>query len=402
MARCDELAGLTEEPGRVTRRFLCDPMRAVHQRMSDWMRAAGMSPRVDDVGNVIGRRQGAEASRILLMGSHLDSVPGGGRYDGVLGVMVALAVAEALGDDALPFHLDVIGFSEEEGIRYSKPLLGSAATAGVFRDEWLDRTDGDGVVMRDAIRAFGLDPSRIREAAYDPSEVLGYVEAHLEQGPILEAAGAPVGVVSGIVGQSRLLIEFSGVAGHAGTTPMETRQDALVSACRFVRAVRHVGRREEELRATVGQMQVHPNAPNVIPDRVRLSLDIRHPRDVAREQAIKDLMAEGRRIAESDGTRFEVLENSPQGAVAVDPTLSDRLFDAAVATGASTLRLPSGAGHDAIAMAERFPVAMLFLRHPGGVSHHPDERVDVHDVAIAIDILTRFVRSAAEKEASQR
>lgn len=397
LGRCDLLADYTEEPGRITRRFLCEPMRGVHQRIGDWMTEAGLSHRVDPVGNLVGRLAAADECPTLLVGSHLDTVPGGGRYDGVLGVMIGLAVAEALRGVRLPFHLDVIGFSEEEGIRYNKPYLGSSGAAGVFRAEWLDRTDADGVALRDAIRSFGLDADRTTAAGYAASEVLGYVEPHLEQGPMLETRGAPVGVVSAISGQSRLRIEFVGEAGHAGTTPMAGRRDALASASGFVCRVRELAESIDGLRATVGRLAVTPNAPNVIPERVEMSLDVRHEDDGVRERAISSLLDEADRIARDADVTARVIERTSQRAVAVESGLADLMASAVEEVGAPALRLPSGAGHDAVAMAESFPIAMLFVRHPGGVSHHPDERVDRDDVAVAIDVLTRFVLRLADR-----
>lgn len=396
MARCFELSQLTEEPGRITRRFLCEPMHKVHERLAEWMEAIGMEPRVDNAGNLIGRRRSARTqAKTLLVGSHLDSVPGGGQYDGVLGVLIALATCETLAQQELPFHLDVIGFSEEEGVRYSKPYLGSSAVAGRFDPAWLDRHDRGGLSMRDAMAGFGLDTDCIAQSAYDPAEVIGYVEPHLEQGPVLEHCGCPLGVVSGIVGQSRLRVEFVGQAGHAGTTPMDCRCDAMVCAARFIRMVRRIGQSIPDIRATVGQLIVTPNAPNVIPERVEVSLDIRHADDGVRDEAVERCLAEGTRIAKSDNASFRVLEDSPQPAVQVDPTLTTTLAEAAERLGVSPMRLPSGAGHDAVMMAATFPVAMLFVRHPGGVSHHPDERVEAADVALAIDTMGRFVQNLA-------
>lgn len=395
MARCDELATYTEEPGRITRRFLSDPMRAVHGRLGGWLQAVGVESRIDAVGNLIGRRPASSGKRTLLIGSHLDTVPHAGRYDGTLGVLLGLAVIEALGDTPLPFNVDLIGFSEEEGVRFSKPYLGSAAIAGCFREEWLTRQDSAGVTMQETISRFGGRCEEIAHAAYRPEDVIGFIEPHLEQGPVLERAGSPVGVVSGIVGQSRLRMEIVGEAGHAGTTPMNCRRDALVAAAGLVSEVRRIADETPHLHATVGQLQVVPNAPNVIPERINLSLDVRHPDDGVREQAVEKMIAAGRRFAEAEGDSFAVVEVTHQSAVSVDESLTAALSDTIAEGGAEPLRLSSGAGHDAVMMAQRFPTAMLFLRHPGGVSHHPDEQVDREDVAVAIEVLTRFVARLA-------
>ncbi len=372
-------------------------MHDAHRQLSEWMSDAGMQAHVDDAGNLVGRRRSAGGERVLLIGSHLDSVPGAGRYDGVLGVLMGLAVAEALRDTPLPFHLDVIGFSEEEGVRFSKPYLGSSAVAGCFDNDWLDRRDDAGVSMREAITHFGGDPTRIERAAYAPDQVIGYIEPHLEQGPMLERAAEPVGVVSAIVGQSRLRVEFCGEAAHAGTTPMAGRHDALVAASALVAVVRAVANRTEGLRATVGKFDVTPNAPNVIADRVELSLDVRHPIDGPREAAVGSIIAEAGLIAKTEGCRFTILEDTSQDAVAVDPDLTSLLAETIAECDCQPLHLSSGAGHDAVIMAKRFPVAMLFVRHPGGVSHHPDECVECQDVAFGVDVLTRLVLRKAEQ-----
>jgi len=404
MARCEELATCSEEVGQVTRRFLTAPMHEVHDRLQNWMRQAKLQIRVDNLGNmigrrpsaIIGRRPSAGTSRTLMVGSHLDTVPGGGRYDGVLGVLIGLAVAENLGDRPLPFCLDIIGFSEEEGVRYSKPYLGSSAVAGTFQQEWLERTDSEGVSMRTAIAAFGLVPDDIGAAAYSPDEVIGYLEPHLEQGPILERAGVPLGVVSGIAGQSRLRLEFRGKAEHAGTTPMRDRCDALAMAAEFVCEVRSLGRQTAALRTTVGQLQVQPSAPNVIPGSVRLSLDVRHVEDLVRGRAVKDLLAVGAQIADTEKGTFTVLEQTSQQAVEMDGPLGKLLAESIGRCGYASVPLFSGAGHDAAVMAQRFPTTMLFLRHPGGVSHHPDECVQRDDVAVAIEATSQFVLRLAE------
>lgn len=397
MQRCEEFAGCTEEPGRITRRCLTGPMREAHDRLGEWMREAGLEPQADHAGNLIGRRTSSDSDRVLLIGSHLDSVPDGGRYDGVLGVLMGLAAAKALADASLPFQLHVIGFSEEEGVRFSMPYLGSSAIAGCFQEEWFSRVDSAGVSLRDALATFGGDPERIGQAEYPTDKVIGYVEPHLEQGPVLERLGQPLGIVSGIVGQTRMRLELRGEAGHAGTTPMEGRRDALVAAAGVVAAVRAVAGRSEGLRATVGKLECHPNAPNVIPERVELSLDVRHPLDGLREAAIGEILAEAEQIAEAEGCHFSHVKDTAQDAVAVDEGLTARLAEAITECGCEPPRVFSGAGHDAVIMAQRFPVSMLFVRHPGAVSHHPDERVDADDVAAGIQALTRFVLNVAKQ-----
>lgn len=402
MARCDQLALCSEDEDRITRRFLTPPMRDVHDRLGSWMRDANLELRVDNAGNLLGRRATVLSDRTLLLGSHLDSVPGAGRYDGVLGVLIGVAVAEALVDETLPFRLDVIGFSEEEGVRYSMPYLGSAAVAGTFEPSWLERTDYDGVSLRDAIIVFGLDPDGIADAEYSRDEVIAFIEPHLEQGSVLEQAERPIGVVQGIAGQSRLRLEFLGTAGHVGTTPMLGRSDALVMGAQAVGKVNALASEFAELRASVGQLSVSPNAPNVIPDRVELSLDVRHMDDIVREKAINEILESCEYIAKANSGSFTVLENNSKSAVLMDGSMSQVLASSVEACGHQPLELFSGAGHDAVVMAERFPTAMVFLRHPGGVSHHPEERVERDDVAVAIEVLCQFVRNlAAQHEPNQ-
>ncbi len=407
MKRCDHLSGHTQEHGKITRLFLSPPIQAIHVDLTAWMSEIGMAVRTDAAGNLIGRltcetsaASGVSPDRpVLLIGSHIDTVPHAGKYDGLLGVVVALAVAERLTElqQDLPFDLDVVAFSEEEGVRFSKPYLGSAAIAGTFETKWLDRLDDHGRSMRGVITDFGLDPTEIKQAAYDPQRVLGFIEMHVEQGPVLERSDQPVGVVSAIAGQSRLILRFTGKAGHAGTTPMYPRQDALVSAAHLIAEVQDYGRSIDGLRATVGYINCHPNVRNVIPGEVELSLDIRHAMDEVREIAVAALLETATRIAGEDGVWVEVVENQPQPATAMDTVLSGLLSQAMEEAGHEPFDLLSGAGHDAVAMALSFPVAMLFVRHPGGISHHPDERVDEADVAVTIDVLTRSVQLLATR-----
>lgn len=406
LQRCAQIAAQTEVPGEVTRRFLTPPMRVVHATIRHWMEQAGMVIRVDAAGNIVGRRPATSgvSPKVLILGSHLDTVPNAGMYDGILGVMIGLAVVESLTDEDLPFAIDVIGFSEEEGVRYSLPYIGSRAVAGSFDPLWLERVDSDGVSLREAIIAFGLDPKEICKAAYDPHEVLGFIEAHIEQGPVLERLGLPVASVSSIVGQSRLGVCFRGEAGHAGTMPMAMRHDALVGASKWILKVQELALSVEGLRATVGRMAVSPNASNVIPDRVELSLDVRHEQDSVRLAAIDQLLSHAEAIGASDGLRFEVLHRGDSGSVAGCPRLESLLRETIAAQGThccvdgNPLSLASGAGHDAVVMGASFPMAMLFIRHPGGISHHPDERVDQCDVEVAIQVLVDFVKRLAHQE----
>lgn len=392
LARCEVLARFSEEPGRITRTFLCPAMHSVHERLAEWMRAAGMAVRRDALGNLIGRYPAAVPDApLLLIGSHLDSVPNAGKYDGVLGVLLGLAAVQALDGRRLPFAVDLIGFSEEEGIRYRTPYLGSRAVCGRFDVALLERTDAAGIALADALRAFGLDPARIPEAAYRGERLLGYLEAHIEQGPVLEAAQVPVGVVEAIAGQSRLWVSFHGKAGHAGTLPMEHRRDALSAAAELVLHLEALARSTASLRGTVGTLTVAPGAVNVVPGFARLSLDIRHAQDTVREQVVAQVLHEAEAIAARRGVAFQVEQAEHHAAVPADPRLMALLAAAVDAVGVPVQRLVSGAGHDAAVMAAIAPMAMLFLRSPGGISHHPDEAVLPADVETALKVFIRFL-----------
>jgi allantoate deiminase len=388
LERCDELAGFSEEPGRLTRRFATDALRDAEGAVQRWMEAAGMTVRRDAIGNVIGRLEGG-GQGTLLMGSHLDTVRGAGRYDGMLGVLVALACLERA--RRLPFAVELIGFADEEGVRYGTAYLGSGVVAGRFDPAWLERRDADGVTMADAIRAWGGDVDGLARAGRDPADLLGYVEVHIEQGPVLEAEGLPVGVVSAIAGQTRAQLAFTGVAGHAGTVPMELRRDALCAAAEWILAAERHARVRDGLVATVGEAALEPGASNVIPSRARLTLDVRHGDDGVRAAACERLRERAQEIAaeRSVGVEWEVVQETP--AVACSPELTALLADAVAAAGHRVARLPSGAGHDAAVMARIAPIAMLFVRCAGGVSHNPAEHVDAADVAVAIDVTTAFL-----------
>ena len=394
LARCEILARESEQPDRLTRTFLSAPMRRVHEHVACWMAEAGMTVRLDPAANLIGRlpaEGGRDDAPTILIGSHLDTVPDAGKYDGILGVLLGVAAVRALGGDRLPFAVEVVGFSEEEGVRYRTPYLGSLALCGRFDRAFMDLVDDDGVTMADAFRAFGLDPNQIAGASSPPGRVAAYLEAHIEQGPVLESWGLPIGVVSAIAGQSRLWVTFEGRAGHAGTSPMNLRRDALPAAAELVLAVENLARSVEGLRGTVGSIAASPGAVNVVPGSVALSLDVRHAEDVTRDRAVNTLLQEARAIASRRGLEFRVDRAQHHRAVPADTTLSDLLATAARDAGVEPRRLVSGAGHDAAVMAGLAPMAMLFLRSPGGISHHPDEQVSASDVRIALDVILRWL-----------
>jgi allantoate deiminase len=392
IAECRLIATMSEETGRTTRRYLTPPMAEVHAHLRARMEALGMAITVDAVGNLRGLWKPTPGeNKRLILGSHIDTVPDAGAFDGVLGVVLALEwvrLAQGLGLDR---PIEVIAFSEEEGVRYGVPFLGSRAAAGIFDLSILAYEDAEGVRMDEAIRAFGLDPAGI-PAARVSDEVLGFVEIHIEQGPVLEAEGLPLAVVEGVAGQSRLGFRFTGHANHAGTTPMHLRRDALAAAAEWMSAVETAAREVEGLVATVGKIFVEPNATNVIPGVVEVSLDVRHIENRVRGQFVKEFQRTASTIAHRRGVEVEWVEKMEQVTVPMDRFLSGDLLAAVAAAGFPERRMPSGAGHDAMVMAARVPAAMLFLRSTGGISHHPDEAVLEEDVEAVLTAGVFFLR----------
>ena len=395
IAACRHIATMSEEPGRITRRFLTPPVHEVHAYLRHSMTALGMGVRVDAVGNLRGHWKPANAvpSR-LIMGSHIDTVPDAGAFDGVLGVMLALEWVRLAQEIAFPAAIEVIAFSEEEGVRFGVPFIGSRAVAGRFDPSLLALKDAEGVSLDEAIREFGLDPAKVPEAAVEPGGA-AFVEIHIEQGPILETERHSVAVVIGIGGQTRLSLEFTGHANHAGTTPMHLRRDALAAAAEWIAVVEAFARRIDGLVATVGKLSLEPNAGNVIPGRVRVSLDVRHIRDSERNSFVEELISKAAAIAERRGLAFEHSRLMNEPAVSMDERLTAYLANAIEAAGYPLKEMPSGAGHDAMVMAMRMPTAMLFLRSPGGISHHPDETVLEEDVEAALRVGRRFLERFA-------
>jgi allantoate deiminase len=392
IGRCRLLAESTEEPGFTTRTFLSEPMHAVHTHLRGWMEQAGMTVATDHVGNLRGfyPANRSNPSR-LFIGSHLDTVPHAGAFDGILGVVLGVALIERLGGRRLPFAIEVIGFSEEEGVRFGAPFIGSRALIGGVDDELLARCAA-------AIVAFGLDPKRIGEARAGDN-ALGYLEFHIEQGPVLESLGLPLGVVEAISGQSRLDVRFEGQANHAGTTPMNFRRDALAGAAEWISAVEQEARAIPGAVATVGRVSVSPGASNVIPGSVTASLDVRHAEDAVRHGLVERLCQRAGQIAAGRCLEISWEQRLDQAAVSMDSALTQMLENAVANSGHPVHRMASGAGHDAMIVARRMPAAMLFLRSPGGISHHPDETVLAEDVAAALDVGMRFLEQLEQRHA---
>jgi allantoate deiminase len=400
MRRIEALAKISDEPGQITRTFASPAMRRANKLVAQWMREAGMKTRTDAIGNLIGHYEGHTAnSKRLLLGSHLDTVRNAGKFDGPLGVMLSIVCVEALHSRKvrLPFAVEVIGFADEEGARYQTACLGSQVFAGCFDLKNLRRKDAHGISMADAIKRFGGDPAKLKSAQANPKELIGYVEAHIEQGPVLEKANLALGLVSCIAGQTRARISFFGRAGHAGTTPMSQRKDALCAAAEYVVAVEKLAKHVSGLVATVGEIAALPGASNVIPGEVRLSLDVRHESDSLRETAHTKLKNIGRQIARRRRLRcnYEVVHKI--AAVSCSNNLSQLLGQSAKHRQKKLLSLPSGAGHDAAVMARITPSAMLFIRCKNGISHHPDESVKSSDVQLAFEVLNDFLMSLEKK-----
>ncbi|HWG22034.1 MAG TPA: allantoate amidohydrolase [Terracidiphilus sp.] len=392
---CTRIAAMTEEPGRTTRRYLTPPMRDAHRFLRERMELLGMRVHVDAAGNLRGiwTPRDARAER-LLIGSHLDTVPNAGAFDGVLGVVMALEWVRIAQEIGFSLPIEVIGFSEEEGVRYGVPFLGSRAVAGSFDSALLALEDAQGVSLERTIRDFGLNPSEIGKAAIDGG-VLGFIEVHIEQGPVLDAAGLSVAAVTAIVGQTRGTATFKGHGNHAGTTPMHLRHDGLAAGAEWVSAIEALATRTEGLVATAGKIVVAPNAANVIPGLVSVSLDCRHANDAVRNGATSELVEMATSIANRRRILVQWQEQMNQPVVPMDQRLTGLMIEAITTAGLPAASITSGAGHDAMIMASRVPATMLFLRSPGGISHDPSESVLAEDVEASLRVAEKFLERLA-------
>ena len=413
MARCDELARVSATSGGIERVYLSPEHARVNRLAAEWMREVGMATRQDAAGNQLGRIDPSTSSGTgevdapaLLLGSHLDTVPDAGRFDGIVGVLMALEVARLLrvpGDGparaGLPFALEVIAFSDEEGTRFGKALLGSSAVAGTWDDEWWTLTDADGTSLREAFLEFGLDPARVGEAARRPAELVGYLEAHIEQGPQLDRRGESLAVVSSIASARRFLLTVEGEARHAGGTPYDMRRDALLGASEAALAVESICRAEHHIIGTVGQLEAFPGAVNVVPGEARLSLDLRGEFDGERDRVWLSIERELDAIMGRRGLRWRAHEVHGAPAVFCAPLLQDVVREGILSTLPGGAEDPavlfSPAGHDGMAIGAITDVGMLFLRNPDGISHHPDEAVSAGDVARGIQALAEAVLQLA-------
>jgi allantoate deiminase len=394
MQRLDELAADTDEPGRITRLFLSPSHKAAMARVRGWMREAGLAAHDDAIGNVVGRLEGPAADvPTFILASHIDSVRNAGRYDGGFGVVSAIEVVEELrrSGTKLPFALELVAFGDEEGVRFPTALSGSRALAGAFSRASLSVRDADGVSLGEALRAFGCDTAAIGAVARDPARICGYLESHIEQGPVLEAENLALGVVTAIAGTSRFSVTVKGEAGHAGTVPMAHRKDALAAAALMITAVEAQARATPDVVATVGVISARPGAINVIPAEVTFSLDLRAPTDAARHAALAALEGRLHVIAAERGLGLVLTPLHEAQATRCDRALIEQLRASLARRGHGPRELPSGAGHDAMAIASLCPVVMLFLRCKGGISHNPAESITLEDADAAVEVMLDFL-----------
>jgi allantoate deiminase len=391
-AMIQELGAISEEPKRLVRRFLTPEHRRAADLVARWMRDAGLDVSEDAVGTVRGSLSGGNAPR-LLIGSHIDTVVDAGKYDGTFGVIAGILAAGhfARAGRKLPFGLDVLAFGDEEGSRFPETLASSAAAAGVFDEARLKQIDRDGVTFAEALAAFGKDADAIAQAAYKRGDAAAYVEVHIEQGPVLEARNQALGVVTAIVGQTYFAVELLGEAGHAGTVPMTLRRDALAGAAEIVRLAEDLGRAHRDVVATVGRLSVQPNASNVIPSHVLLTLDLRSTSDESRRTLAERFRTEVRAIADRRHLGLTITQTRDTPTTQCDTGVQAGLDAAITAVGGQPLKLGSGAGHDGQSMAHLCPVGMLFVRCRGGISHNPMEYASPRDMGLAIAALITFI-----------
>ena len=394
MQRCEALARHSELAGGLTRVFLSPQARAATDAVLGWMREAGMQAKLDAIGNAAGRGEGERPGLpCLMLGSHLDTVRDAGKYDGMLGVISAIECVDFLHRKnlKLPFAIEVIGFGDEEGVRFGTTLLGSRAVAGIFDSKALDAKDSSGKSMAAALTEFGLEPKEIPKIARRKGDVLAYAELHIEQGPVLEAEGLPVGVVTAINGFSRLRATLRGAAGHAGTVPMNLRRDTLAAAAECVLAVERTAQAHPELVATVGRLEAKPGAINVIPGEVMFTIDVRAPRDDLRNQAVSDILSHVKEICGKRKVHCDIEPLQDFGVTACAPRLMEQMARAVERRGIKVRRLPSGAGHDGMALGAIAEICMLFVRCKGGISHNPLESITAEDAAAGAGVLLDFI-----------
>src|SRR5579863_9784412 len=397
VGRIDRLGAISESSDNLTRIFLTPQHRAAADLIMSWMAEAGMSAHLDAIGNVCGRYEGERPGLpCLMLGSHYDTVRDAGKWDGPLGLITAISCVADLNRRGrrFPFAIEVTGFADEEGVRFASTLLGSRAIAGTFNERVLASKDEAGISMRDALVKFGLDPDHVGAAARARSELLAYIELHIEQGPVLEAKGLPVGVVNAIAGATRMAVRVTGMAGHAGTVPMELRRDALTGAAELICKIEELCLTDGRgLVGTVGYIHATPGATNVIPGQVHFTIDLRAPTDVHRNRAATDIVRQIEAIAKRRNLELRLDVTHENRTVPCAPWLKAQIAEAVAAEGYPVFELPSGAGHDGMAMVDIADVAMVFVRCRGGVSHHPDEHVELADADVGARVLLRVIEN---------
>jgi allantoate deiminase len=402
VSRIQALGAISEVPDNLTRIFLTPEHRAAANLILGWMRQAGMWAQMDAIGNVSGRYEGERPDLpCLMLGSHYDTVRDAGKWDGPLGLITAISCVADLNRRGrrLPFAIEVTGFADEEGVRFASTLLGSRAVAGTFVESVLGGRDSEGITMHDALKQFGLDPDHIGAAARTRRELLAYLELHIEQGPVLEAQNVPVGVVTAIAGATRLAAKVSGMAGHAGTVPMALRRDALAGAAECIVAIEELCRTDDRgLVGTVGYIHAMPGATNVIPGQVHFTIDLRAPTDMHRRRAVADIVRRIESIAKARQLTLQLDVTHENRTVPCAPWLKAQVADAVAAEGYPVFELPSGAGHDGMAMIDIADVGMLFVRCRGGISHHPDEHVETADADAGARVLLRVIENFRRAE----
>jgi allantoate deiminase len=405
VGRIDELAAISETEKHLTRIFLTAQHRAAADLLLSWMSEAGMRAHLDAIGNVCGRYEGERSGLpCLMLGSHYDTVRDAGKWDGPLGLITAICCVADLHRRGrrLPFAVEVAGFADEEGVRFSSTLLGSRAVAGTFDESVLNTRDKAGLTMREALQKFGLDPDHIGAAARARRELLAYVELHIEQGPVLEEKNLPVGVVTAIAGATRLAANLTGMAGHAGTVPMALRRDALAGAAECIVAIEEFCKADQAgLVGTVGSIDAMPGATNVIPGRVSFTIDVRAPSDAQRKLAVAGIVRKIEAIAKRRQLTLQLDITHENRTVPCAPWLKGQVADAVAAEGFAVFELPSGAGHDGMAMIDIADVGMIFVRCRGGVSHHPEEHVEVGDVDAGARVLLRLIENFRPRDAAE-
>lgn len=400
MARIESLGELSESPDGLTRRSFTPQHRQANDLVASWMRDAGMTVREDAIGNIIGRYEGKrKGAPAVMIGSHLDTVVMAGKYDGMLGVLTGIACVEVLNSEEtrLPFAIEVIGFVDEEGVRFQSTYLGSRAVTGHLDAALLSVEDKDGVSLSDALTLFGLDPGKVADAVRARDDLLAYLEVHIEQGPVLENENTPVGVVTAISGATRALVTIDGEAGHAGTLPMAMRRDALAAAAECITAIETICVEAEGVVGTVGEITVEPGASNVVAGRCAFTLDLRAAADADRHAAFRDIQSKLARIAKARCVDATIDIRHEVGSTPCNAGVIACISQAMEACGHPVVQLPSGAGHDAAAMAELVPVGMLFVRCEGGISHSPSENVADNDAAAALNVMLHVLRSFPER-----